>query len=213
MSRLRGFSLVELLLALAIFSVVGLAVSTTFSVGINSWRKIEGLSRKDQEARLILDRISRELRNCVSMGIKSFNDVNNPEGYDFYGEKDKLCFFTSREDGISAVMYKKKTDGGSSGNLPVFSLERTSTKFTTAPFKEEVAGESLFDLVKDVEFKYLRKVDSELKWQESWIGEDAINLPLAVWIKVVFYVPGVNKNEFQELRLDKYVDIISSDKI
>jgi prepilin-type N-terminal cleavage/methylation domain-containing protein len=213
LSRSKGFTLVELLLALAIFSVVGLAVSATFGMGINTWKKLEGVTQRYQEARLLLDRFGWELRNCVRMDIKSFNDADNPEGYDFYGEKDKLYFFTTKENGISAVMYRKKAGEDSSERMPIFCLERTSLGFTTAPFKEEVKGEIILDLMKEVEFKYLKKIENEMKWQESWTGEDAGSLPLQVWIKIVFYVPTANKSEFQEVRLDKYVDIISPNKI
>ena len=63
--NVRGFTLMELLVALSIFSVVVLAIYSTFSVGMTARERGEKASDLYQEARMILDRMATEIRNTV----------------------------------------------------------------------------------------------------------------------------------------------------
>ena len=78
---LTGFTLVELLLAMTLFSIIAVTIYSTFRSGITAWRKVEEVSSTYKDLRLVLDRISVELRNSQDMGI-----------FDFEGTGDKLTF-------------------------------------------------------------------------------------------------------------------------
>ena len=78
MSARKGFTLVELLVAMTVFSVVMTAVYTAFHTGARVWRYGEENMQMFQDARVALTLVSRELR-CAF-----------PEaGHLFYGEDDR----------------------------------------------------------------------------------------------------------------------------
>lgn len=85
MKKNRGFTLVELLIASAIFSVVIVTIYSAFRSGFVSYRNIEETTNIHQSARLIFAQINSDLRN-------SFDYKNNDTG--FSGEKESLGFYT-----------------------------------------------------------------------------------------------------------------------
>ncbi len=211
LSFLTGFTLVELLLAIGIFSIIALIVYSTFSMGINTWRKMDGLLERYQEVRLVMERMAVELRSCVDMHVEGFG--NPEEKYDFYGEEDRLIFYTARrkEGGVKRVIYQKSRD--EEFEADVFRLERREEDFSPLLPREKVPGDLILELLKNVEFRYLRLVKEgnavRREWQDVW-KEDAPDIPALppqVRIKIIFNVPTGRQNEYQEVTVDKYVDI------
>lgn len=82
----RGFSLIELLLALAIFSTIAATLSGIFSAGISLWKRWGSSSQMEQEARAILLRMNRELQNAL------------PYKGSFSGTANQISFFTGWDD-------------------------------------------------------------------------------------------------------------------
>ncbi|MBI4436826.1 MAG: prepilin-type N-terminal cleavage/methylation domain-containing protein [Candidatus Omnitrophica bacterium] len=80
-----GFTLLELLIALSLFSVIMVVVSSVFSTGILAWRRAEGESEQYQEIRLTFDRMGVELRNTIPF-----------QGIPFEGKEDRLSFLQVR---------------------------------------------------------------------------------------------------------------------
>jgi len=215
---LTGFTLVELLLAIGIFSIIAMAIYSTFSMGVNAWRKMDGLLERYQEVRLLLDRMGVELRNCVDMQIEDFG--NPEEKYDFYGEKDRLFFLTLKGNGVKWVGYQNRKNDAYEGE--VFKLERRQEDFIPRLPEQDKPGDLALDLVRGVEgvkFKYLKliKEGNEIKreWQDTWKEDKVSNVPprpLQVWIRITFMVPTGRENEYQDVTVDKYVDIITVSK-
>ncbi|MFN7587451.1 MAG: type II secretion system protein J, partial [Planctomycetota bacterium] len=69
---MRGFTLIEVLLAVAISSVVLLTVSTTFHVMLNARDVVEDLAESTEAGPRIMNLIERDL-----MGIWTFNVQEN----------------------------------------------------------------------------------------------------------------------------------------
>ncbi|MBI1977282.1 MAG: prepilin-type N-terminal cleavage/methylation domain-containing protein [Candidatus Omnitrophica bacterium] len=65
----NGFSIAEVLVSIAIFSIVSLAVFTTFQVGTNSWDVISTQSYLAGEARNAVEKMSKELRKSKLSNI------------------------------------------------------------------------------------------------------------------------------------------------
>jgi len=61
----RGFTLIELIVALAIFSILGVAVYATLAMGIQSWRRGELQERAYQDIRIYLESLTQDLHNSL----------------------------------------------------------------------------------------------------------------------------------------------------
>lgn len=61
----RGFTLVELLIAVSIFALIVTTIYSTFNTGIKAWRRVteDGILSKD--ARLSLEKMGKDLRNAL----------------------------------------------------------------------------------------------------------------------------------------------------
>ena len=78
---LRAFSLVELLIAVAIFSVVSIAIYATFSSGLAISRRLKNTDLSQQRILLKTERFSRELRQQPACRKQLFQ-----------GDKTKVSF-------------------------------------------------------------------------------------------------------------------------
>ena len=80
-----GFTLVELMVSLSIFSLLAVAVYSVFAGGVGTWRRAQAFSATYQTARLVLDRMGRELGRAVRIS-----------GSEFQGGPVRVSFLTVR---------------------------------------------------------------------------------------------------------------------
>ncbi len=99
-----AFTLVELLLALTIFSLISLSLYATFSSGLRLSKRAQEDHHVYQDIHWSVDILSRDLQNAV------FFDVSNLEGVElsFEGGPDTVAFLTQTEDGLKYVRYYLK---------------------------------------------------------------------------------------------------------
>ncbi len=153
----RGFTFIELIIALTIFSIIGLAIYSTFSSGLNIWRRGEDVSRLQQEGRWALDRIAKELRNAV---IYNYGPAY-PDAVLFLGEKDKMSFLSlvynssASQSEIKKITYyletpkygvSHQTQIGTRGKRPdeiTTHYEQSQTSLTSLQRREETLVQSL----------------------------------------------------------------------
>ncbi len=83
---LTGFTLVEMLLAVAIASVVMMTLYSSFSLGLRCWRRAE--NKTDYEAYTIFLQISRQLRSA-------YLGTDNQQSFSFQGNTSSLHFTTA----------------------------------------------------------------------------------------------------------------------
>jgi len=170
----RGFTLVELLIASAIFSVVIVTIYSAFRSGFVSYRNIEEATNIHQSARLILKQINSDLRN-------SFSYKNNDTG--FLGEKEKLNFYTLsdnyREDEIiedyASVSYELETD----------KLMRISRRnWDSQDSASKTSAEEMAFGIEKINFSYgfLDEDGKTLKFQEFW--NDKTKFPQVVKVEL-----------------------------
>ncbi len=91
----RGFSLIELLLAVLIFSIVAVSVYSAFGAGVFAWRRLGAVTVSYQRVKLAMELLGNELANLIpSQKIK------------LEGEKDKISFLELIEKDSIAGLYK-----------------------------------------------------------------------------------------------------------
>src|SRR6185503_19454488 len=82
----RGFTMAELMIAMAVFTVIIGAVVMLFSKSQTIFRTEQGVSEMDQNARLLMDFLTRDIQqskeNALGLGarFRSIYSFNGPEG-------------------------------------------------------------------------------------------------------------------------------------
>jgi prepilin-type N-terminal cleavage/methylation domain-containing protein len=153
----RGFTFVELLIVVAIFSLLSLAVYTTFSSGIRLWRRIQDTNILQRRVFLGLERISQDLRQALD-----FSKIG------FSGKINEVSFpFLSAENEILRVTYflEEKT------------LYRKQESFKD--IIEEKENPKIKSMVSDIDdlkfsFAYQEEDKKEYTWKDTWDKEEGI---------------------------------------
>lgn len=164
----KGFTLLELLLAMALFSLIAVSIYSVFRCGIVSWRKVNSVVTEYKDARLTLDRISTELKNSFHM-----------EGFESKGDSDELTFLSVLDRYRPGVGMEQVV-----ANITYY-LEPEPRKKTKVFKRKEVlynvedhgsdVSECMGSIV-DLKFEYaLADVTEEgYTWNDSWESGDGI---------------------------------------
>ncbi len=155
---LRAFTLVELLIAVAIFSVVSIAIYATFSSGAAVLRRVKNIDLAQQRILLKTERISRELRQQPACRKQLFQ-----------GDKTKISFCAN----INYFPYRLTYYFDSSANA----LKRVADKLDEIIDEDgnldpdlHSSSEVFLSKVKEVRFSYLYldlKKNAYL-WTSQW---------------------------------------------
>jgi prepilin-type N-terminal cleavage/methylation domain-containing protein len=175
----KAFTLIELLIAATIFSIVVLSLYSAFSTGLLSYQKIDAAFGVDQAARILFNRMEQDLKNSVT-----YTD----EDYKFIADSRSISFFTvintydrqgNTQPVFSRIKYELSTD----------TLKRTSFMGLEALKREgQAQGKESNFSVRDITFRYIATGNAEqpLVTQDVWPKDDAQKkiFPLAVRIKL-----------------------------
>ncbi|MDP2941635.1 MAG: prepilin-type N-terminal cleavage/methylation domain-containing protein [Candidatus Omnitrophota bacterium] len=168
-----GFTLVELLIASGIISVVLLSLYSAFSTGIMSYHKFDSSAATCLNARLILNRMETDLRN-------SFIYKNDKSG--FNGKEGALEFY-------SVIDGYRNNELSPAVKLVKYEFKDGSLSRALGGINEELSAE-----ITKIGYEFAYKLatpnpgDPELyKWKNSWPDEspgsvEKTQLPVAVRI-------------------------------
>lgn len=171
----QALTLIELLIASSIFTVVMLSIYLTFNTGVFGYRDINQNLDIYQAARVSLERFNLDLRNCFAY---SSADTK------FYGTSQGLGFLTLvnvMNDGEAMPNYASVSYSLEGGNL----LRLLRKNQDALNQKSETEAQELASDVNALILSYgfMESAGDELKWKDAW--EDKAALPLAVKIKLV----------------------------
>lgn len=190
----RGFTLIEMILGLLIFSIIAVSLYSTFSMAISVWKKSEDVNRIYREAKWSLEKIASSLKNADFFDFtKNYPDIKL-----FSGQSDKVSFYITSDTGLKKIGYSlEKLD-----KRNLFSLEEKTQDFVGCLSGQELGLKkaSLTSLVKEegLKFSYAyRTIDSEatetLLWKDSFAGQ--VYLPRLVKIALTLVNPKDLKQE------------------
>lgn len=154
-----GFTFIELLIAMLIFSLVSISIYLSFNVGIRAWQKGEGSYRSRQEVRYLLGMVSRELRNAVNSQVIIFS-----------GRPDSLSFCRAA-NGLFRVTYE--FDDGEKAAYRVLQTYKENASGGAGARSRLASG------ISGIKFQYSYKKDGKLVWGDSW-QEDYKAVPFGV---------------------------------
>ena len=191
-----GFTLLELILSIAILSAVLVTIYSTLSMGSRAWEKGERDIEKVQRMRVVMDLLSREIKTAYPYKVTPSELDTHKEFYAFDGKKDSLSF-------VSCVPLH-----GGSGKLSWLTfwveegqglvvVERDALRSDIFKERESIDKDEMVVLdanATDIRFEYYRAgegdedeaAEEETAWEEKWDAEEEGELPQAVSVSVTF---------------------------
>jgi len=183
--RGKGFTLVEILIALAILAMIVASTFTIFRSASKSWQKGELRSERYQNARNAMSRMSLEISQAV---------INSSALCKFRGDKNRLSFISLVSQGAGMFEFSEVEYWLDS---PRRTLMRNDEVDPDYDFTTYGHSDVLSDNVSELEFSYYNGA----LWLEAWnSGEDpSPGLPKAVKIKIKVEDKKAKEGEFFEV--------------
>lgn len=202
MKRLRGFTFIELIIAVTIFAIVAVSIYSTFSAGIKIWLKTSPMIEANQAMRVFFATASLDLKNIIPYYEKTQNpQASSFAPTSFFGSEEKFNFEggPARMSFITVIAVSDPVLGLRDEPARVVYLYDKATKTVkrlvatkTEGLKEEKAKE--FEMLKPIEEKdfkleycyreALSQTDYEYEWKDTWEGKkNETEIPRAVRIK------------------------------
>lgn len=182
----RGFTLIEILVALAILSVIITALYSTFFLSHKAINAVDDSLVRMQEVRTMLDVIKREIEAAVYSGDKKYT-LFKLEDRDFYGKQASQLTFTAfspLRPGLSKITYAVEEDKGS-----LMLRKKLISAFTQPP---ETNG---MDLMED-----MASFTVEARYQGQWIKtwDSTLNYGIPEEVKITVTILNKEKDKKQD---------------
>ena len=195
LNRYGSFTLLEMLLAIAIFALVMAAVGFTMRGIIDSWRKIDSHGIYIREYRQLEQLANSAFRNAVVFYWKKPN--TNTEMLAFDGLPDELWLcYTHRigvagEGGLRFLHLFRDEEGNLVAEYrPQPLLSDYDDDFASfgrdAEVEDKVEREVLQRGISELNFIYGDISSETLKWDDTWRGKSKRRLPMAIQMELVW---------------------------
>lgn len=184
----KGLTLIEVLVVVTILSVLTLTLYTVFKSGADAWSKSETRLDIYQNARVVLDQISRELAGAI-VGESAAN------GARFVGidaDPDTIEFVTNFAGSLYRIRYER---------LAGTTRLQRSYEENPADFNNPAYTNIEFnELTNDIQFTYWIASASSVPSWDSWGGPPTTDrLPRAVTIILTLVDPEGNTYRFETM--------------
>ncbi len=172
----RGFTLMEVMVAVAITAMMGTVVAMAFQTGLTAKETVETDADRYRQVRVSMNRMAREIGSAYvsdRYDLKRFRDQND-RPTNFVGERDKLLFTTFshqrlytdvKESDQAVVEYfvETSTDREAKGRQD---LKRRVNPNVDDRMDRGGTTDVLFEGVKGLEFAYWNSEKKE--WDDEW---------------------------------------------
>jgi len=176
-----GFTLIEVILALTIFALMGGILYGAFSLGHSAVEKSEANSTRNQKQRVITELLGNYIRSTFPYKASV---------------QDQTVFFIGESDGVTFVSaYSQAMGGRGMAKIHLSKEEDADHRLAlkveeTAPVRISAeagaAGQShgllLQGDMRELRFAYLDPQAEDEKWEDRWDGGERRMLPRAVGI-------------------------------
>ncbi|WP_342380905.1 prepilin-type N-terminal cleavage/methylation domain-containing protein [Myxococcus stipitatus] len=174
--RTRGFTLMEVMVAVAITALMGTVVAMAFQTGLTAKETVETDADRYRQLRVAMNRMSREIGSAYvsdRFDLKRFRDQQD-RPTNFVGESDRLLFTTFahqrlytdvKESDQAVVEYfvEPSDDRAAKGRLD---LKRRTNPNVDDRMDRGGTTDVLLEGVKKLEFEYWNSDKKE--WDDEW---------------------------------------------
>jgi general secretion pathway protein J len=187
-----GFTLVEVMVTLAILGLILLVVFGAFRLGLSAWEKGEFIKEEYQKVRIASQIISRQFKSIVPYRVRT----QKAEGdyLAFEGKAHTLKFVSAfplkakQPEGFVYVVYEFREGGIEGGRLVLYEQRALNKDFMEEPPLED-SGVALFEGIAEVRFDYYQEADTEKNqpggWVEEWNAREKKELPKALRMTLI----------------------------
>ena len=183
-----GFTLLELMISLAIMGLVLLIIFGALRVGTRAWEKGEKDVAVHQRQRAVLGLLSRQIASACIYEIKMGDDA-----YYFKGSEGTMEFVSRSPivpGALTGLVFVKymilEGEGDGKKRLRLYEKDAGFLKEEDIESQEEEDLFTLIPNIEDLQFEYLKgeNDEDETKWQAFWDPSEEKGLPLAVRISL-----------------------------
>lgn len=190
MNGARGFTLVELVIAMTLMALIAVALSGVLVIGARSASSAERKTEQARRYRTATELIVRQLRSTAGLRLPEDENEERGEGEDvayFVGDSDRLSFITAapqtpENTGLAVVDYWVEDEQLMMSESPYFVLASEGT--IGVEFEELTFAATLLFDVESVSFEYQRSDLERETWANSWDAAEEDALPVAVRIEI-----------------------------
>ncbi len=178
--RPRGFTLIEILIAMSILSVVIVILGGAMRLGIRSVEKGEREASEIERLRSVVLVMDRQIQSI----IPSSREIEGERVVWFEGDERRCLFLTDaslwgRKEGLVEVSYGVEEDGSEGVRMTL--QERP-------PWGEDGLETVLLEGLEEARFAYYyTDQDGEGQWTESWERKDLFPESIALTIRTARY--------------------------
>ncbi|MFY2557641.1 type II secretion system protein GspJ [Corallococcus terminator] len=174
--RSRGFTLMEVMVAVAITALMGTVVAMAFQTGLTAKESVEADADRYRQVRVSMNRMAREIGSAYvsdRFDLKRFRDQND-RPTNFVGESDRLLFTTFahqrlytdvKESDQAVVEYflEASDDRNAKGRVD---LKRRVNPSVDDRMDRGGTTDVLLEGAKKLEFEYWNSEKKE--WDDEW---------------------------------------------
>ncbi len=179
-----GFTLIEVVLALSIFALLGTILYGAFALSHSALAKSQAGAARSQMQRSTADLLGSYIRSA-----HPYRHAPQEQTIFFEGESDSLTFISAYSHGMGGRGMAKiqiAIDEDESGRASLYLEEATPVRVGG---EERAIGQTqrvvLQERIRDFRLAYLDPQADEESWQERWDGQERRMLPRAVRLTFV----------------------------
>jgi general secretion pathway protein J len=180
----RGFTLIEVVLALAIFALMGAILYGAFSLGYSAVEKSQANATRNQKQRSAGDLLASYIHSAFP-----YRESQQQATPFFSGEMDSLTFVSAYSHGMGGRGMAKihvAAEGDKTGRAVLLLDETTPVRISAEGSAEgQVLKVMLQEGIKDFRLAYLDPQAEDETWEERWDGRERGRLPRAVRLSFV----------------------------
>ena len=216
-AKQHGFTLIEVLIAIAITAAVMVAVSATFITTLRSHREVESLTESTEAGSRILNLLERDLRGLWIYNIKN-NEILKGRNLDLNGQPaDRIDFITST-DSVSTIQNVAETPAHSSvcevgywlRPNPKDPLLMELWRREDPMVDDELLLDGRFQLVHDrlrsFNITYYKTLGHNAEEIEEWDSSEKDELPRVLKIEFTIERKLASSNEVTHSEVDDFED-------